>query len=499
MLRNSGVCMKKTVTIIILSLLLTASIGQGATALDIDPDGGAEKPKTTQGSIISLWPMFDYRSSPATGYSNLSILGPLFKREHSSGNVTTAIRPLFFSIDSQDSNERDILYPLASTSNTEDSSDSQVLKLYQSHLSHAGTPDEKQEKMLFPFYISGKSEKFGPYTSFFPFYGNIYERFWRDEYHFTLFPLYGRTVKKGTTSNNYLYPLFNTVSGENESGFGFWPLYGQSAKADVYRKRFILWPLYFSEELDQNSENHTENFYLLPFYASSTSPKRNAIHILWPLFGVVRDGSGTVIERDFGWPFWMTASNKEYSIKRYLPFYAESRTKDNYSHFIMWPLYRHETIESTEFRLEKTSMLYFLFSNSEESWPQTEKKRAKNTFWPLYAWKKNEDGIRTISMPALIEPILWSEGVERNWAPLWRLFIARWDDKGNSAISVLWNLYWLERRGTESIWELSPLFSYRSTQQGGEFRLLKGLFGYATENGKSTLTFLWIPFTGRAM
>ena len=43
--------------------------------------------------------------------------------------------------------------------------------------------------MLFPFYITGRSEKYGPYTSVFPLYGDLYERFWRDEYHYVLFPV----------------------------------------------------------------------------------------------------------------------------------------------------------------------------------------------------------------------------------------------------------------------------------------------------------------------
>ena len=45
----------------------------------------------------------------------------------------------------------------------------------------------------------------------------LYERFWRDEYHYVLFPLYGKTVKKGTTTRNYLYPFFSTISGEKEA------------------------------------------------------------------------------------------------------------------------------------------------------------------------------------------------------------------------------------------------------------------------------------------
>jgi hypothetical protein len=487
---------KIVIRTILLLILVVVGTGNCSAEPAPEPRGNHPEHSETVGSITTLWPIFDYRSSPATGYSNLSILGPIFKREHSSGREITALRPLFYSNSVSGEDDRDILYPLASTSSSSRDSDSQVLKLFQSHVSYIGTPEEKHETMLFPFYISGQSEKFGPYTSFFPFYGDIYGRFWRDEYHFTLFPIYGRTVNKGTTSTNYLYPFFNTKSGEKESGFAFWPFYGESAKEGVYRKRFILWPFHFSEELRKDSDNPTENFYLLPFYASSRSPSRTATHVLWPFVGVVRDGSGNVIERDFIWPLWMTATYKDYTINRYLPFYAETRIKESRSRTVMWPLYRDETIESSEYRLEKTSLLFFLFSRSDESWPQTAKTRYKNTFWPLYAWKRDEAGINTLSFPAPVEPVLWSDGIERNWAPLWRIFIARWDDKGDGATSILWNLYWRERRGTESAWELSPLVSFRSTRDETSFKLLKGLFGYGTEKGRKSLTVFWMPFGG---
>jgi hypothetical protein len=488
--------MRKTCTRFSLALLLVASVVQPGAAAEhgVGSLAGTAGPQIVQGAIITLWPLFDYRSSPATGYSNLSILGPLFKREHSGGEVTTAIRPLFFTQSTPDADESDILYPLASSSHSAGSSDSQVLKLFQSHTSHIGTPEEKHESMLFPFYISGQSENYGPYTSFFPFHGDIYERFWRDEYHYTLFPLYGRTVKKGSSSTNYLYPFFNTVSGDKESGFAFWPLYGQSAKEGVYRKRFVLWPFYISESLDLNGDNPTDNLSLLPLYASSQSPQRSSTYAPWPFCGVVRDGSGTVIERDVIWPFWMTANGKESSTERFLPFYAESHVKDTSSRWVMWPLYRHETIDSPEFRQEKTSLFYFLFSRSDDSWPRAGKERAKSTLWPLYAWKRDEDGMATLSLPALVEPVIWNDGVERNWAPLWRVVIAKWNAKGDGATSILWNLYWREKRGDESAWELSPLVSYRSTRQGTDFRLLKGLLGYGTEAGRSSLRVLWIPF-----
>lgn len=486
--------MKKTFARLALALLLTATIALPGHATG--PYNGPAAHTGGSGTVITLWPLFDYRSSPATGYSNLSILGPLFKREHSGATTTTAVRPLFFSMTNPESEDHDILYPIASASRSGTGSDSQVIRLFQRHVSRPGEAEEKRETMLFPFYISGKSEKYGPYTSIFPLYGDIYERFWRDEYHFTLFPLYGRTVKKGTTSTNYLYPFFNTVSGDNESGFQLWPFYGQASKTGVYNKRFALWPFYISEHLGQDTANPTRNLSLLPLYSSSESPQRSATYAPWPFCGVVRDGSGNVIERDYIWPFWMTASGKDSSTERYLPFYAESKAKDTSSRWILWPLYRRQTINSTEFRQEKINLLYFLYSQADESWPLAGKDRSRSSFWPLYAWKRAEDGMRTLSMPALAEPVIWNDGVERNWAPLWRIFIAKWDEKGNNAVSVLWNLYWLEQRGDESAWELSPLISYRSSRNETEIRFLKGLFGYSGGAGKTSLSILWIPFNG---
>jgi hypothetical protein len=448
------------------------------------------------GTIITLWPLFDYRTSPATGYSNLSILGPIFKREHSGSTTTTALRPLFFSSSSPETDDSDILYPVASSSSSGEDSDTQILKLYQKHVSRSGTVEEKRETMLFPFYISGRSEKYGPYTSVFPFHGDIYERFWRDEYHYTLFPLYGRTVKDGKVSTNYLYPFFNTISGESESGFQLWPLYGQASKEGVYEKRFILWPFFSSEKLAKDTDNPVESINLLPFYASSRSPRRSATYAPWPLCGVVRDGSGQVLEQDFFWPFWLTASGKDTRTERYLPFYAESRTKDSRSRWVMWPFYREESIDSPGFRQSKTSLLYFLFSRSDESWPQAGRDRARSSFWPLYAWKRDEDGMHTLTMPALVEPVVWNDGVERNWGPLWRIMIAKWNDNGDSTTSLLWNFYWREKRGGESAGELFPLLAWRSSNTGAEFKVLKGLFGYSSDAGKTSVTILWLTFGG---
>jgi len=477
----------KTLCRILVAALLATMHTTGAHAED--------KRLTAQdaGGIYTFWPLFDYRSSPNTGYSNLSILGPIFKQEHNGSKSTTAIRPMYFNVTEPQAEETDLLYPVATVSSSEADTDTHILRLFRTKVDKAGTPEEKRDTMLFPFYISGTSKKYGPYTSVFPFYGDIYERFWRDEYHYAMFPIYGRTVKNGTTSTNWLYPIFNSTTGENESGFHVWPFYGQAAKAGVYEKSFVLWPFHIAEKTGLNTKNPTDRFLMLPFYASSSSPERSSTHAPWPFCGVVRDGKQQVVERHFFWPFWMTANYKDANTERYLPFYAESKIKDTSSRWVMWPIYRHRTIASETFTQDKTSLFYFLFNYAEESWPKLGKSRSKSTFWPLYAWKQDEDGFKTLSMPALLEPIVWNDGVERSWAPLWRLFISKRNEKGDGATSLLWNLYWSEQRGQDNAWELFPLASYSSTSKQTDFRLFKGLFGYSSNDKKNSLTFLWLP------
>ena len=100
---------------------------------------------------------------------------------------------------------------------------------------------------------------------------------------FTLFPLYGRTERKTQRIDNVLWPFFAKISGENESGYKFWPIYGSSRKEGVYRKKFFLWPIFFSESLKLDSENPQEVRAAWPLYVSKESPEKTSQTFLWPL------------------------------------------------------------------------------------------------------------------------------------------------------------------------------------------------------------------------
>ena len=465
--------------------------------LAVVPRADARDGNDDEGTIFTLWPLVDYRSSPRDGFKNLSLFGPLFKFQVKGEDDDLAVRPLFYrrTNDRNGTASTDYLYPLAGSDTAPESSSFQFLKLLQTKSFRTDEPKNREESsMFFPFYIKGESKKYGPYTSVFPFYGDIYERFWRDEYHYVLFPLYGRTVKGGTTSTNVLYPVFNVVSGEQESGFGVWPLYGQAAKEGVYRRRFVLWPIFMSEAKELNTDHPSSRLYVFPFYAASDSPQRSSRYYLWPFMGYASDNVRKEETKDYFWPFWWTVRGESRNATSFLPFYSIDRGKETVRRWVLWPLYHYDEIASALFREEQDRLLYFLYRDDREVWPKDGASRRKTALWPLFVYRRDVSGVKSFGFPAPVEPVLDKEGIERSWAPFWRIYQQRWNDRGDSAASLLWNLYWHEARDNALAFELFPLLSYRAEERLFDVSFLKGLVRYRDRGGEKRLSLFWLPF-----
>jgi len=455
-----------------------------------------QPPIPEEGRIITLWPLFDYRESPADDYWNLAVLGPIFKFQQSKSNTDVALRPFVYSRHNaaNDSTDNEYLYPLASSQSTPEVTRYQFLKLLSKDVYRKDEPAEKdQTSMFFPFYISGTSKKYGPYTSVFPLYGDIYDHFWRDEYHYALFPLYGRTVKNGVTNHNYLYPFFGRTTGEHASGFRFWPLYGQSAKEGDFRQRFVLWPFYTSEETGLGTANPTSKVAYFPLYDRTESPKLESWHVLWPFFGYLNNRDKKYEEWYYGWPLFWSAAGEGRQTVSVLPLYKSDRVKDSWKYWVLWPLFRHEEMQSELYRQERDRVLFFLYSDERETWLKDNASRRRTALWPLFSYKRDPQGMNTFSFPAPIESIFYRDEIERSWAPLWRLYIQRWNESGDSAVSFLWNLYWHESRGDRLAYELFPLISYQGAETRSDFRFLKGLVRYRKGDGRKNLSFFWLP------
>lgn len=466
-------------------------------ALLASPAAGADGP-ADEGTVFTLWPLVDYRSSPKEGFSNLSILGPLVKFQQNRDTSTLAVRPLFFREEDGDhqSVKSDYLYPVFSSESGPDVERVQAARgLFQINTYRKSDPGGGEESsMFFPFYVKGTSPKYGPYLWIFPFYGDAYEKFWRDEYHFVMFPLYGRTVKGGTTTRNYLYPFFSTIEGERESGFQFWPLYGQAQKEGVYQKQFLIWPFFFYEKLDLNTDSPVTKITALPLYAAKDGPQITSRRYLWPFFGYADDRKTGVRETDWFWPFWVTARGGGMEVDRFLPFYADERSPGKSKEWFLWPLYRRDRIETDTFEQERRRVVYFLYNDVQERWPAAGMSRRRTMLWPFFIYRQDERGVSSVSFPAPVEPVLDREGIEKSWAPLWRIYQQRWNGAGDSAVSLLWNLYWHEVRGDDLAYELFPLVSYQGKAETGDLKLLKGLIRYRSAAEGTHLSFFWLPF-----
>ncbi|MHB1397273.1 MAG: hypothetical protein ACYDAI_02100 [Trichloromonadaceae bacterium] len=457
--------------------------------------GGAAEVKEDQ--VRTFWPLFDYRSSPVHNYSSLHLLGPLFKLESKGTETEFSLRPLLFHAWETDGEDTvtEVLYPIGGGKSRRGLTSFHVLHLLNYEFGDAEEGSDN-EFMLFPFLFYGDHEERGPFFAFFPFGGTLYEKFGRDEIRFTLFPLYGRTLKGSTTTTNILYPFFASIQGEDESGFKVWPLYGQSEKTGVYRKRFALWPIFYSQDLALDTDNPKRRRGVFPLYTSEISPQRTSRTVLWPFFSHIEDQRRDYEEWNAPWPLVRVTSGRYKEGVKVLPLFADERVGDGRSRWFLWPLYKIEEIDSDYLYRRRDRVLFFLYSDLLEQVKEDEVlPKRRRALWPVFQYESSK-GVHHFSTLALLEPFFPDNGgILRNWAPLWRIYQTRWDNHGNSISSLLWNLYWKERRGDDLAWELFPLVNYRrENQQLVEMSLLKGLVSFRSQESGRRLHLFYLPW-----
>ncbi|WP_052464670.1 hypothetical protein [Geoalkalibacter subterraneus] len=449
--------------------------------------------------ITTLWPLFDDRRSDAVDYRCIHILGPLIKYERKGPETEFSIRPFYFGArDHEDEvSLSEYLFPLARRQK-----DPGKNRFHFFHLLELDFGEREQgsndEFMLFPFLFYGELPDDDSYFAFFPFGGRIVGRFWRDEIRFALFPLYGQTIKDDTQITNILWPIYARIEGENERGFKLWPFYGQSEKEGHYRKRFAIWPIYFNEHLRQDSDNPLHRKAYFPFYIREDSPLLTRRTWLWPFFSHVVDRDKGFEEWNMPWPLIRVANGPYKESRKFLPFYSYERTGAMERTWHLWPFFLETRLTTDDLVVEKNRILFFLYAHDEERLiaEETEYTRKERVaLWPLFTFE-NRNGVRSFSTLSLLRPFFpRSEAIERNWTPLWTLYAAKWDSQGNSASTLLWNLFWREQRGDDVAMEVFPLFRYE--RQDGEirdFRLLKGLIRYTRDAGEKKLSFLYTPW-----
>lgn len=453
-------------------------------------------------SIVTFWPLFDYRHSSADEYTSLNLFGPLVKFEQSRHDHRFGVRPLFFAQQRRSGSgaSGEFLYPVASWATAPDHSHLQVLHWIEWDSSpHDDTTGHIAKKLtLFPFLFYNAPTSEHSNLALFPLAGRLEGMYGRDRINFFLFPLYARTERHDTEVTNLLWPVFARIQGPaGESGWKAWPLLGWAEKPGVYRKRFFLWPFWTSNDLELNSTAPVTQRTYFPFWSSETSAKQRSQSLLWPFFNHTEDSLRDYEAWEFPWPLVRLTRGETYHGLRLLPFYSDETRASSRKRWWLWPIYNSEQRQTPAWTYRRDRLVYFLYADTREHDHREELPRLHRIdFWPLFHYEV-QDGVSSFSTVALMEPFfIGNERIERNWAPLWRIYQTRWDRHGNAVSSLLWNLYWKERRSDGLTWELFPLMQYRrQTDDLLDVSLIKGLVRYRrdTTQGRQ-LMLLFLPW-----
>lgn len=444
-----------------------------------------------RGEEINFGPI--YHTGPLTldNGTRTEILGPLFTHNEKGSEESWILRPLgSYQKDSlTDTAKLTLAYPLMSYSRYGLEYRFQFLQV----ISWAGGVSLKEQAnhrvTIFPFYFQQRSQDSNlNYTAFFPIYGQLKNRLFRDEVDFALFPLYMRSLKKDVVTDNFLFPIIHRRHGTGLTGWQVWPLFGTEHKNAStvtngfdetetiagHDKKFALWPLYFKDKLGIGTENPESHQVLLPFYSWQRSPLRDSSTYLWP-FGLTYtdDRDKKYREWDALWPLIVFARGEGKTALRIWPLFGRAKNETLESDFYLWPFYKYNRATSSPLDRERTRLLFFLYSHLVEKNTTTGTALDRTDLWPLLTRRRDHDGNERLQVLSVLDPLLPNnQTMQLNYASLCSVWSSESNAKtGAASQSFLWNLY---RRDTTSLTKkCSLLFGCFQYQSGPEGRLVR--------------------------
>jgi hypothetical protein len=442
-------------------------------------------------------------------------IGPLFYDQQKDSEKILAFPPFFSRTTDPEVEYRedDFLYPLFTYESYGQEYRWQFFQLW----SHAGgqEPDEDHIKRftIFPLYFQQRSPDTNEnYTALLPLYGHLQHRLFRDKIFFVMFPIYSETQKRDVVTDNYLYPFFHVRHGDGVSGWQFWPLVGNEHK-DVttrtngfgdtsvvggYDKFFALWPIFFKSTIDSEKDDRLqpgsgrylksknakaadgpEDFLaVIPFYLQSRAPQRDSTTVLWPFFSWIDERGKKYREWQGPWPFVIFTRGEGKTTSRVWPLFSQSHNATLESDSYLWPLYQFRRTHSDPLDLQRTRVLFYVFENTVETNTASGAGKRRVDAWPFFTYHRDFNGNNRLQILAPLEPVLPdSRGIERNWSPLWSLWVSENNPQsGASSQSFLWNLY-----------------RHESAPTSRKCSLLFGLFQYQSDTETKKLRLFYIP------
>ncbi|MBA4390546.1 MAG: hypothetical protein C0399_06385 [Syntrophus sp. (in: bacteria)] len=386
-------------------------------------------------------------------------LGPLISYDEENQEKHLVLRPFLFSYDSEEGGVYQYLFPLGKITPEK----SYFVPIYLSKRS------ETESDTAFLLFFGGKSQK-GSYGGFFPFYGKLYNRFAKDEIGFVAWPFYSYIEDEGATKTNLLWP-FIAFYGGTDKGFKVWPLYGNHERSGVRKKQFVLWPIFFKDEKNLDTDEPVHSFIAMPFYLHSKSSTKEYQAVLWPFFTHAKDSDKE--KWDIPWPIYSKTIGEETKGYSFFPIISESIKGRDRTFSFLWPIYREYEFYVKDERFFQRSIMAINRYTTDD----------RGTFfnvWPFFEYEANNEH-STFLFPSILP--FRDQGFDRIIKPLITLYEhKRIEDR--STTNILYGLFTHEEEDETWKTRFAFLLTLKRDQDGIGFEFLSGLFGFDSKSVK---------------
>lgn len=363
------------------------------------------------------------------------------------------------------------------------------LTFWDTQVDHGDLPDvpgtdlDRDISLLPLFAWGGGDGEEHDYLAVFPFGGTTKELIGKEKITWYGFPLpaYAEVEDRAYHSTHILWPFVNFVDGPRHQGMRVLPFWGHYEHQDsfgrpVYERSYLMWPFLTWQRTGLNEPaGPTEIFFAFPFYGRIHGPGRNNVTVLWPFFRWETDDLVDSWELRAPFPFLILGGGDERYRLDLWPLMGFRGRRGFDRQFLLWPLFRHESLDAGRSRFQG---LWFLPLFWRTSWQDEDgKSETRVRVWPLLHYRHLRDGSADL---ALLSP--WPkddpDGFERILGPFLRLYRWHRDADGGSEHQVLLGLgSWRSLPAVEAdavrparapYWRLSLLFGLFHLRQLGD-------------------------------
>lgn len=435
----------------------------------------------------NYWPFFVDLDEPAAESTTRQFLGPFVETRQTPEVDWTAARPFTLRYDYHaplDPRSFYVLYPLYSYRANEAGHYWNFFYLIRGSKYETDDKLDSETFEVIPFYFDHDYPRSpeNSYWGFLPFYGEVKDRLFQDRISWVLAPFYMEWEKNGAITYGTPWPFVRYRTGNGNSGFALWPLFGAFEKPGHSYFRYLLWPLIFESAKNLDTEEPSRGYGFLPFYTYQEGPGGLVSeNYLWPFFGYTDIENPEYRENRYFWPFLVQGRGTETYVNRWAPFYTHSIRKGVDKKWWMWPLFKRTSYETPRLNVRTWSFLYVLYWNQTQTAldPAADFEASKTYAWPFFSHGNNGQGRRQFQLFTPLLPWLKTNEVVRDlYSPLFGVYRYESDSAdGTWRHSLLFNLLTLEKKASGGRFTLGPILDLRTGEEKAGFSLLHGLFG----------------------